>query len=313
MINFVTLAKRFIHRLIAYLVGFILRPGATFDPHNFRIWERRGYHITPVHYHYPIPDTRELKKAYPLSTKAAGINMRPEFQLNLLREEFPKFSSGYNEFPIQALNSNSFYLNNDAFNGIDPHVYYSIIQHFQPKKIIEVGSGFSTILAFQALKRNNINSKLILIDSWPREFTRNFISRNSSHIEHLQRKVEELDIDLFLQLHENDILFIDSSHVVCAGSDVSFLLLEVIPRLSHGVIIHFHDIFLPLNYPINWVIEENRFWTEQYLLQAYLADNKQTEILFANNFISREYPEVVKTVFPKALQWDGVSFWIRRK
>jgi len=308
----VTLLKRSIHRMVAHVVGFALRPGATYDPCNFKIWERRGYHITPVHFYSPIPDTRELDEAYPPPSSLVGIDLRTEFQLKLLEEVFPQYAIEYNAFPSQPADPTAFYLNNDAFNGIDPHVYYCFVRHIFSQVIIEVGSGYSTLLGFQAIQVNNTSARLIVIDPWPRDFTSDFLRVNGRRIEYIPAKVQEVAIDLFLQLQENDILFIDGSHVVRTGSDVCFLFQEVIPRLSEGVIVHFHDIFLPFDYPKEWVVEKHVFWTEQYMLQAYLTENSHAEVLFAAHFISSEYPDMVRTAFPNALWWGGGSFWIRK-
>ena len=148
----------------------------------------------------------------------------------------------------------------------------------------------------------------VCIDPWPREF----ISRGVPGIEFIRKKVEDLDLDLFQQLQENDILFVDSSHVVRTAGDVCFEILEMLPRLAKGVIVHFHDIFLPFEYPKDWIVGQHRFWTEQYLLQAYLAENNHVEVLFANHFLSKEYEEEVRQNFPKALWIDGGSFWTRK-
>ena len=301
-------AKQYIHRAIAYLVSFIIRPGAVFDPVNFRLWEKRNYHITPVHFHYPIPDTRELQRAYPNPTESPGLDLRPEFQLGLLKEVFPQFSAEYNAFPVKPSDSESFYLENDAFNGIDPHVYYGFVRHFKPRTVIEVGSGYSTLLGVHACRMNGV-TRYICIDPWPRDF----ISNGVRDIEFMHRKVEKADISLFLALRQNDILFVDSSHVVRTGEDVCFIILEILPRLSEGVIIHFHDIFLPFEYPRELVVEKHLFWTEQYLLQAYLAENSHIEVLFASNFISKKYLQEVKGAFPKALWHGGGSFWLIKR
>jgi hypothetical protein len=299
--------KRYIHRLEAYLVAAILRPGAMYDLENFRLWERRGYHITPLHFYYPIPDTRDFfqKEFHP--SDCPGIDFRFEAQLELLQEFSAKFSQEYNAFPIKATNSNSFYLDNDAFAGIDPLIYYCMIRHFRPKTIIEVGSGHSTVLGAQACQLND-STRYVCIDPWPRDF----ISRGVAGVEFVRQKVEDLQLDVFLQLQPNDILFIDSSHVVRTAGDVNFVILEILPRLAKGVIIHFHDIFLPFEYPKEWIIEQQCFWTEQYILQAYLAENNHAEILLTNHYISKKHPEEVRQTFPNALRIDGGSFWIRK-
>jgi hypothetical protein len=307
MKSFGVTIKRYIHRLAAYFVALILRPGAIYDPENFRLWEARGYHITPLHYYFPIPDTRELQSRDLQQSELPGIDLRLGFQLDLLNEFFVKFSDEYAEFPIKPTDSTTFYLDNDAFNGIDPYVYYCMIRHFNPKMIVEVGSGYSTLLGAQASQLCE-STRYVCIDPWPRDF----IAKGVPNVELIRKKVEDLDLSLFQQLQPDDIFFIDSSHVIRMASDVCFNILEVLPRLAKGVIIHIHDVFLPFDYPVEWLVNQQRFWTEQYLLQAYLAENNHVEVLLSSNLISKYYPEEVRQVFPNALWLSGASFWIRK-
>ena len=120
-------------------------------------------------------------------------------------------------------------------------------------------------------------------------------------------------MDFFSQLESGDILFIDSSHTVKIGSDVNYLFLEVLPRLRPGVIVHVHDIFLPFEYRRDWVLEEFRFWTEQYLLQSFLTFNSEFEVLMANYYLFHYHQDQLKAVFPNLSSWIGGSFWLRRK
>ena len=151
-----------------------------------------------------------------------------------------------------------------------------MVRHFQPRRIIEVGSGFSSLVFGQAAAKNK-SSALICIDPFPHEFRKsNGIPALQSLIE---KKVQDVDLEFFSQLESGDILFIDSSHTVKIGGDVNYLFLEVLPRLKAGVIVHVHDIFFPFEYRRDWVLEEFRFWTEQYLLQAFLIFNSEFEVL----------------------------------
>jgi hypothetical protein len=113
----------------------------------------------------------------------------------------------------------------------------------------------------------------------------------------IEKKVEDIDLEFFSQLHSGEILFVDSSHTVKIGGDVNYLFLEVLPRLKPGVIVHVYDIFLPFEYPRAWVMEEFRFWTEQYLLQAFLSFNSEFEVLMANSYISHRHKENLKAIF----------------
>jgi hypothetical protein len=108
-------------------------------------------------------------------------------------------------------------------------------------------------------------------------------------------------------------LFIDSSHTVKIGGDVNYLFLEVLPRLNPGVIVHVHDVFFPFEYRRDWVLDEFRFWTEQYLLQAFLTLNSDFEVLLGTYYLSRYHEDQLQAAFPNLGRWIGGSFWMRRK
>jgi hypothetical protein len=288
---------------------------------SFLLWERHGFHVTPVHFYQPIPDTQNLPRTlWDRPSDIVGIDMNEPMQLNLLREQFPKFRNEYEQFAIRRTStSHQFHLNNGLFDGFDALVAYCMVRHFQPRLIIEVGSGFSSLLFNEAATKNK-NSVLVCIEPFPQEFLKQGIPRLQRLIE---KKVEEIDLEFFSQLNSGDILFIDSSHTVKIGGDVNYLFLEVLPRLNPGVIVHIHDIFLPFEYRRDWVVEELRFWTEQYLLQAFLTFNSEFEVLMANSYMAHKYLEEVKAAFPSlerlntsspnSGKWGGGSFWVRRK
>ncbi|MCX7046410.1 MAG: class I SAM-dependent methyltransferase [Candidatus Sumerlaeota bacterium] len=293
---------------IGRLVAGLVRPGVISNLKNFQIWQDHGFHITPTHYFSPIPDTRDIEKSYQPRSQAAGIDFRPDAHLQLLEKVFPKYAEEYNALPVEPTEKPGFYLTNGNYEGIDPHVYYSLIRWLQPKKIIEVGSGFTTLLALQAIHKNG-GAQFLCIDPYPRDI----IPTGAQGVEQVRKKVEDMDSDFFTQLGPNDILFVDDSHVVRMGGDVNFIILDVLPKLAKGVVIHFHDIFLPFNYPKEWVTRMGRYWTEQYLLQAYLTENPRAEVLFGNNYAAFQFPKEVADAFPNALYTEGSgSFWIRK-
>jgi len=129
----------------------------------------------------------------------------------------------------------------------------------------------------------------------------------------MEKNVQEIDLEFFFQLQSGDFLFIDSSHTIKIGGDVNYLFLEVLLRLNPGVIVHVHDVFLPFEYRRDWVLDEFRFWTEQYLLQAFLTFNSEFEVLLANYYLSHYHQEHLKAAFPDLPRWIGGSFWMRRK
>src|SRR5205085_580114 len=129
----------------------------------------------------------------------------------------------------------------------------------------------------------------------------------------IEKKIQDIDLKFFSQLQSGDILFIDSSHTVKIGGDVNYLFLEVLPRLKPGVIVHVHDIFLPFEYRRDWVMNEFRFWSEQYLLQAFLTFNSEFEVLMANRYLAHRYLEDLKAAFRNLPSCAVGSFWMRRK
>ncbi len=277
----------------------------------FRLWEQHGFHVTRAHFYQPIPDTRSLPESlWNRPSELVGIDMNDAVQLELLRNHFPKFRSEYDRFPAKPSGeSGRFHFNNGLFDGTDALVAYCMIRHFEPRLIIEVGSGFSSLVTAEAIAKNK-KSDLICIEPFPRDFLRQgFLGLHSL----IEKRVQDIDLEFFSQLHSGDILFIDSSHTVKIGGDVNYLFLEVLPRLNPGVIVHVHDIFLPFDYRRDWVMDEFRFWTEQYLLQAFLSFNSEFEVLMANGYLVHRYLEDFKATFPNSPWWRPGSFWMRRR
>jgi len=191
-----------------------------------------------------------------------------------------------------------------------------MIRHFKPKKIFEIGSGNSTYLSAHAILKNkeednDYECELVAIEPYPNDILKAGFPGLSKLI---PKKAQDIPLSEFKKLLENDILFIDSSHVLKIGSDVQYEYLEILPRLNKGVIIHVHDIFLPTEYPKEWVLKDYRFWTEQYLLQAFLAFNNSFEVLWAGSYMHLRYPDKLEEVFSsykRDERWPG-SFWIRK-
>jgi hypothetical protein len=271
----------------------------------FRNWERCGFHVTPVHFYQPIPDTQSLPETlWTQPRELVGIGMNDPMQLDLLRNNFQKFREEYENFPAEPPPGQR-----RPFRGVDVLVAYCMVRHFQPRLIVEVGSGWSSLVLGQAAAKNN-NSALICIDPFPSDVLRKGFPGLRSLIE---KKIQDIDLEFFSQLGSGDVLFIDSSHTVKIGGDVNYLFLEVLPRLRPGVIVHVHDIFLPFEYRRDWVLDEFRFWTEQYLLQAFLAFNSEFEVLLAISYLNHYHQEDLTAAFPGLSSWAGGSFWMRRK
>ena len=270
------------------------------------------------HFYSPVVDPEYIKvrenQIWPNHPpEICGIDFNVEAQKALLLSNFRKLLRDFS-YPLDASNTNNshdcYYLNNDQFAGLDARALYVILRKHQPRRMIEVGSGFSSLLAAD-VNRKWLEGQMefLCIDPYPREFLKKGITGISALI---QSKAEDVELQLFERLDNGDILFIDSSHVSKTGSDVNYLYFEVIPRLKSGVIIHIHDIFLPYDYPKQWVIEENRSWNEQYLLRAMLMFTDAFEVLFGCAYAYYMFPELIKQACDGEL-FGGGSFWIRKK
>lgn len=280
---------------------------------NFDVWQKAGFHIVPNHYYHPIPDTSNLKAKDFAKKSIVGINTNDKVQLDYLAR-FKTLSRELENFKnlpkfIDPQKDTNFYLNNFAFEGIDALSYYAFIRHLKPKKVVEIGSGWSTKIAAQATLRNNNKSELISIEPYPQPFLKKGFPGFTRLI---AKKVEQVPLSFFEGLSSGDILFIDSSHTVKIGGDVNYIFFEILPRLKKGVYVHVHDIFLPFDYPQEWVLKQRRFWVEQYLLHAFLLFNDSFEIVFAKGYLNSKYPKKMKEIFRKCDTVGGGSFWMRR-
>ncbi len=303
-------------------------PKLAFDKECYRIFERAGFHITPNHFYSPIPDSSTLTdELWEKESGLVGLGMNTNVQLKLLHEVFPQFRDEF-DFPKTkdpSMQDYDFYLKNGSYEAGDAEVLHSMIRHFKPKKIVEIGSGFSTFLSAKAClinkEKDGIDSKLVAIEPFPNDVLKKGFPGLSALI---QKPLEEVDLDLFCDLEANDILFIDSTHVLKIGGDVKYEYLEILPRLKNGVVVHSHDIFLPGEYPKSWIVDNHWFWTEQYFLQAFLAFNNAFEILWASQYMIRRYLEEIIPLFPSyqniilsnSESNHGVgsgSLWIKRK
>lgn len=282
---------------------------------TFRWLEQRGVFFTPNAYGYPIPDTHELAQRPDLFSKPSeliGIDLGVQRQLHLLMDAFPLFEQEYNDFPLamsSELPAYAFYLNNGVFDGLDALVLYCMIRHFRPEQIIEVGSGWSSRVSAKAALVNG-NTRLTCIEPYPDELLRGGFPGLHRLI---TSKVEDLGRDVFDTLGENDILFIDTTHVIKSKGDVNYLILDILPRLKKGVIIHLHDIYIPYEYTQWWITEQLEFWNEQYLVQAFLAFNDHFQILMAINYLRKHHVETLQKTFPYCPNYiTGQSLWLKK-
>lgn len=283
--------------LLAIPSGFVLKTirmiGIQHLPFSKRVlW---GIGVFPVrnHYYEPQFDPRTLKIPLTTARLLPGVNWDAKFQIELLSRF--NFNDELEDLPLQKSEGKlEFYLNNENFGPGDAESWYNIIRYFKPKRIIEIGCGYSTLMAQRAIAKNRLESNSyacqhICIEPYEMQWLEQIGT------EVIRTKVEETDSTLFQTLCENDILFIDSSHVIRPQGDVLAELLEILPQLKPGVIVHIHDIFSPHDYPVEWVCERVRLWNEQYLLEAFLTFNSKYKIIYALNFLHHFYYDELKS------------------
>jgi Methyltransferase domain len=274
----------------------------------------------PLDHHYsPVPDVRKFtaeparSRIWPSAPKETpGIDWRPDAQVRLLSAELGvqeaiRFPDGPTGDPTEYHTANRF------FSPLDAWVLQAMLRHFRPRRMIEVGCGWSSLVTAR-VNREHLGAAMefTCIEPHPPEFLADGVKGISRIID---RPVEELPVDRFGGLGANDVLFIDTTHTVKTGGDVNYLFHEVVPTLAAGVIVHIHDVFLPWDYPEEWVLA-GRAWNEQYLVQSFLAFNWEFEILLGVAWMSHSRPDVFAEVvpgFPESTPNGGGSLWIRRR
>jgi len=303
---------------IARTVAALVPPAIMRNKRHFDLWQSRGYHVTPVHYYEPVPDTRRLTdELWKEPSDCVGIDFREDEQLRLLNDFEAKYKTEYESFPMDEPDDSArYYFKNGGYGSVDAEVLYCMVRDRKPGKVVEVGSGSTTLLIAQAMRANSeadpqYRCDFTVIDPYPLEF----VSKGVPGVTRLrQEPVESVPIHDLTSLGEADILVIDSSHVLAVGSDVRYEFLEILPRLNAGVIVHIHDIFLPWEYPRGMVKGGKCFWTEQYVLQALLAHNSRFEVLFSTYHMTQKHRRELERAFPAyhSTTNDKSSFWIRR-
>ena len=269
-----------------------------------------GYHVRAIHYYDPLPDFRTVTTA---ATEARRVSPAIDFNLAGQQALVRRLSASYGAEVVAA--AETFDFQNEYFAGLDAAMYYALVRDLKPRRVIEIGSGYSTRIADLALSRNRAGGdagELVCIEPFPQP--RLLDAKLTMTL--IEKPVQEVPLDLFESLAANDILFIDSSHAVKFGGDVCREFLEILPRLQPGVWVHVHDIFFPVDYPARWLVDQRLAFTEQYLLEAFLAFNQRFAVRAANHWLRQDHAEVVAGLCPPSLQPPGDhgtgSFWMQR-
>jgi predicted O-methyltransferase YrrM len=267
------------------------------------------------HYYSPVISIADVKKREFEIWKNAdkdgieGIQLRTEEQIKLI-QQFTKF---YEEIPFKSEKQNNvrYYFENTFYSYTDGIVLYSMIRHYEPKRIIEIGSGFSSAVMLdtnQFFFNNQID--LTFIDPFPERLYSLMTETDKKQTTVIETDVQLIPLAVFRKLKTGDILFVDSTHVTKTGSDVNYILFEILPMLESGVLIHFHDIFYPFEYPKEWVFS-GISWNEDYILKAFLMYNNQFEIKLFSEYLHQHHKESFKDL-PLSYNNTGGNLWIQK-
>lgn len=270
----------------------------------------------PGHFYSPVvdPDDKYVQRALKLEAEPTECLSGVTLDEALMLQWFTRMGEEYRAlpFPPQPSPPSLYYYENPFFSLADALSQWTFLKHIQPRRLIEVGSGFSSCAAIDANERLlGGSTKLTFIDPHPERLL-NLLPERSPYRFCIERKpLQEIALSVFENLEPNDILFIDSSHVAKTGSDVLDYLFRIFPALPPGVFIHVHDIFFPFEYPRDWVIEGGRSWNEAYLLRAFLTNNDNFRIQFFSDWFYKCRRPLMHRQMPLCVQYRGASLWLK--
>jgi hypothetical protein len=263
-----------------------------------KVGVRCGVSILPVHYYSETPNVLELERDKPVwarKSELPGIPADLDQQERKLKEVCLPYQQEFagNPFYKEAVTQGF----GPGYGYIEAQALYAMVRFLKPQTIIEVGSGVSTFCMLAAAQANQLETgrmtSMTCIDPFPSAKV-----RLSTEIKLLAQKVQQVPVETFASLGPSDLLFIDSTHTVKPASDVNFLVLEVLPRLRSGVIVHFHDIHLPYDYQPD-VLTTFYHWSETSLLRAFLINNSRAKIRFCLSQLHHERGDALKRLFPE--------------
>jgi predicted O-methyltransferase YrrM len=258
-------------------------------------------YVAPGHFYSPLTSAGDVSRAL-RPADAVGVDLSQQRQLELAAALRPVLE--------QPLPGPRYVVPNSMYGPGDAAVYRGMLRQIRPRTIIEVGSGFSTAVALDEADSGELSGvKITCIEPYPERLLGLLSASDRDRVSLIRRPVQDTDLGLYQGLGPDDVLFIDSTHVVKAGSDVSWLILQVLPRLAPGVVVHIHDIFWPFEYPAAW-LREHRDWTENYLVHAFLIGNADWEIMLFSSWLWQQHPELIPDRL--ATEHPG-SLWLRRR
>jgi predicted O-methyltransferase YrrM len=287
-----------------------LKEEASAQQRNLAEWSR---FVPPGHFYSPLPSKAEALEAFDrggFGPPFPGIDLNEAGQF----ERLERFADWYPEqpFPEHPVSGRRFHLDNPSYGHYDAIMLYGMLREARPRRIIEVGSGFSSAAM---LDLNPIlfggNAQYTFIDPDMTRLRPLLQPGDAANVTLIEKRVQDVPVDTFKSLQAHDVLFIDSSHVSKIGSDVNRLFFDVLPVLAPGVLIHLHDIAGNLEYPRHW-LEEGRAWNEQYLLRAFLMHNTAYRVELFTAWLWNAKTEFIRERLPMCGRGGGGQIWLRK-
>jgi Methyltransferase domain len=274
----------------------------------FEELQRRGWHLQPSHYYWPLNDVAFLREHPEVWTGAAlpaGVDWDIDAQLRVL-EGIAAYAHELDDVRDGPAATPGEYVWGTPFPKGDAYSYYGLVRQLRPRRVIEVGAGWSSLVLRRALEANRSSCEVTLIDpapDWP------VLGTLPPDWRVAEKPVQLVDLGWFEALEAGDVLFYDGSHCVHTGSDVNWIFFEVLPRLAEGVWIHIHDIAWPWDYHPEWVLDEGLSWNEQYLLQAFLMNNDAYRVRLSVSMVGMLRRREIRAFLPPMV---GGSVWIEK-
>ena len=298
--------------LAAHWLRLLRRIGVQRLPVSKRVLFGAGVFPVRDHYYEPLFHPRHLRLPLDWPRVLPGLDLEVPRQLALL-ETF-RYGDELLAFPLEPRAAGEFGFLNRSFGPGDAEILYAVLRHFRPRRMIEIGSGNSTLMAAAALRRNGVESpehacEHVCVEPYEMPWL------ERAGVKVLRRRVEDVGLDMFRALEADDVLFIDSSHVIRPQSDVLTEFLAILPSLRPGVIVHVHDIYTPRDYPDRRLRAEVRFWNEQYLLEAFLSGNRDFRLLLTLNHLWHDHRDRLAAACPvlaKLPEHEPAAFWMMR-
>jgi predicted O-methyltransferase YrrM len=270
--------------------------------------------VPPGHFYSPIVDPIEaeahfsrLERRSP--TSLPDVNVGQEAMVETWKFMLPLLTTA--PFPERKSAEFRYAFDNPNYSWGDGGILYATIRRNMPRRIVEIGCGWSSACILDTVERYCGSTRLTFVDPNP-ALLHTVIGKTRLAHEIIELPVQKVPEAVFESLAAGDILFIDSTHVLRTGSDVCFELFDILPRLPSGTLVHFHDMFWPFEYPSHWIIEEKRSWNELYAIRAFLSHNDKWEVVFFNDYFGKLNRPLVEATYPDFLRNTGGALWLRR-